>query len=73
MAGGSAAGARSRATEGSSKPARRGIQVIARAANILRTLEAENQGLSLSQIAERVGWPGPRCSTSSPNCSSRTL
>ncbi len=59
MAGGSAAGARSANTEGSSKPARRGIQVIARAANILRTLEAENQGLSLSQIAERVGLARP--------------
>jgi DNA-binding IclR family transcriptional regulator len=31
------------------------IQVIARAANILRTLEGESAGLSLGQIGERVG------------------
>ena len=34
---------------------RSGIQVIARAADILRTLEAAPDGLSLGQIAERVG------------------
>jgi DNA-binding IclR family transcriptional regulator len=32
-----------------------GIQVIARAAEILRALETEPQGLSLGQLAERVG------------------
>jgi len=35
--------------------ARSGVQVIARAARILRSLEGESQGLSLSEIAERVG------------------
>lgn len=34
-----------------------GIQVIARAANILRVLENENDGLSLAQIASRVELP----------------
>ncbi len=34
-----------------------GIQVIARAAAILRALEDEPQGLSLGQLAERVGLP----------------
>lgn len=42
------------------KPARRrGIQVIARAANILRALEKEPGGLTLSQIAECVGLARP--------------
>jgi DNA-binding IclR family transcriptional regulator len=36
---------------------RGGIQVIARAAAILRSLKNENDGLSLSQIAEKVGLP----------------
>lgn len=35
--------------------ARQGIQVIARAAAVLRALESEPDGLSLAQIAERVG------------------
>lgn len=34
---------------------RQGIQVIARAAAVLRALEDEPEGLSLAQIAERVG------------------
>ena len=34
-----------------------GIQVIARAARILRELENEHDGLSLGQIAKRVGLP----------------
>jgi DNA-binding IclR family transcriptional regulator len=34
---------------------RQGIQVIARAASVLRALEGEASGLSLAQIAERVG------------------
>lgn len=34
-----------------------GVQVIARAADILRTLKNEPKGLSLGQIAERVGLP----------------
>lgn len=37
--------------------ARSGIQVIARAAAILRALKNENDGLSLGQIAERVDLP----------------
>ncbi|MBX9456853.1 MAG: IclR family transcriptional regulator [Rhizobium sp.] len=37
--------------------ARSGIQVIARAASILRALKNENDGLSLGQIAERVDLP----------------
>jgi len=36
---------------------RQGIQVIARAANILRALENEKDGLSLGQIAKRVELP----------------
>ncbi len=36
---------------------RSGIQVITRAANILRALENETNGLSLSEIAIRVGLP----------------
>jgi DNA-binding IclR family transcriptional regulator len=35
----------------------RGIQVIARAAEVMRTLYGEPRGLSLAQIAERVGLP----------------
>lgn len=35
--------------------ARNGVQVISRAAQILRALEANPEGLSLAQIAERVG------------------
>jgi IclR family transcriptional regulator, acetate operon repressor len=34
-----------------------GVQVIARAAKVLRALESEPQGLSLAQLAERVGLP----------------
>jgi DNA-binding IclR family transcriptional regulator len=34
-----------------------GVQVIARAAQMLRALEGEPRGLSLAQIAERVGLP----------------
>lgn len=36
------------------KPSQKGIQVIARAASILRALENEPDGLSLGQIAQRV-------------------
>lgn len=39
------------------KTDRNGIQVIARAAAILRALKDEPKGLSLGQIAERVGLP----------------
>lgn len=34
-----------------------GVQVISRAADILRSLKDEHKGLSLGQIAERVGLP----------------
>jgi DNA-binding IclR family transcriptional regulator len=34
-----------------------GVQVIARAAQLLRALDSEPHGLSLSQLAERVGLP----------------
>ncbi|MBW6496043.1 MAG: IclR family transcriptional regulator [Burkholderiaceae bacterium] len=34
-----------------------GIQVIARAADVLRALKHENTGMSLGQIADRVGLP----------------
>lgn len=34
-----------------------GIQVLSRAADILRALKADNRGLSLGRIAERVGLP----------------
>jgi IclR family transcriptional regulator, acetate operon repressor len=34
-----------------------GVQVIARAAQLLRALEGEPQGLSLAQLSERVGLP----------------
>lgn len=34
---------------------RHSVQVIARAANVLRGLEGENEGLSLGQIAQRLG------------------
>jgi IclR family acetate operon transcriptional repressor len=37
--------------------ARQGIQVIARAASVLRALEGEEDGLSLGKIAQRVGLP----------------
>ena len=36
---------------------RNGIQVIARAASVLRALKGTPQGMSLGQIAERVGLP----------------
>lgn len=35
--------------------AKNGVQVIARAAKVLRALEGESDGLSLAQIAQRVG------------------
>ena len=41
----------------SESSARAGIQVIARAAKILRILESERDGLSLGQIAKRAGLP----------------
>ena len=41
----------------SNGPSRQGIQVIARAAAILRALENESEGLSLGQIAKRVDLP----------------
>ncbi|GAJ96569.1 IclR family transcriptional regulator [Agrobacterium rhizogenes] len=41
----------------SNDDSRSGIQVIARAAAILRSLKNESDGLSLGQIAERVGLP----------------
>lgn len=40
-----------------SSNSRKGIQVIARAASILRSLENENDGLSLAQIAKKVDLP----------------
>lgn len=36
---------------------RRGVQVVARAADILRALEGHDQGLSLGQLAERLRLP----------------
>jgi DNA-binding IclR family transcriptional regulator len=39
------------------KRGRQGIQVIARAASVLRALENEKNGLSLGQIAKRVSLP----------------
>jgi DNA-binding IclR family transcriptional regulator len=39
----------------SAEDTRQGIQVIARAASVLRALEGEEGGLSLAQIAQRVG------------------
>ena len=44
-------------TEPAESKSRQGIQVIARAARVLRTLENEKDGLSLGQIAKRVGLP----------------
>lgn len=41
----------------SGEDSRSGIQVIARAAAILRSLKNESEGLSLGQIADRVGLP----------------
>lgn len=43
--------------EPESSSTRSGIQVIARAASILRALENENDGLSLAQIAKKVDLP----------------
>ncbi len=43
--------------EKSPTKSRQGIQVIARAASVLRALENEPEGLSLSQIAKRVNLP----------------
>ena len=44
-------------TEISEKKGRNGIQVIARAADILRALKADQSGMSLGQIADSVGLP----------------
>jgi DNA-binding IclR family transcriptional regulator len=44
-------------SETSDKQGRNGIQVIARAAEILRALKADQTGMSLGQIAESVGLP----------------
>lgn len=44
-----------RPMQNESKGPRSGIQVIARAASVLRALESEPDGLSLGEIAERVG------------------
>jgi DNA-binding IclR family transcriptional regulator len=38
-------------------PPANGVQVIARAAQILRALDGEPEGLSLSQLSERLGLP----------------
>ena len=43
--------------EGTGSRNRQGIQVIARAASVLRVLENEKDGLSLGQIAKRVDLP----------------
>lgn len=42
------------AGQSTSQPAGQSVQVIARAANVLRALEGEDSGLSLAQIAKRV-------------------
>ncbi len=42
------------------QPNRSSVQVISRAAKILRTLRDHPKGLSLSQITKEVGWPGQR-------------
>ena len=42
-------------TSSNKNPGTRGIQVIARAANVLRSLERESEGLSLREIADKVG------------------
>ncbi len=34
-----------------------GVQVIARVGQVLRALDGENQGLSLAQLADRIGLP----------------
>ena len=34
-----------------------GVQVIARVGQVLRALDGETQGLSLAQLADRVGLP----------------
>jgi len=44
-----------KAPDTSEEPSKHSIQVITRAANVLRALEGEESGLSLGQIAERVG------------------
>jgi len=44
------AGARSPESQG-------GVQVIARVGQVLRALDGENQGLSLAQLADRIGLP----------------
>jgi DNA-binding IclR family transcriptional regulator len=48
------AGRSPRATSAGARP---GIQVIARAADILRALEGKNQGLSLGQLAKELSLP----------------
>lgn len=45
------------AIEDAENPARNGIQVIARAASILRTLAGRHRGASLGDIAKAVGLP----------------
>lgn len=42
---------------GRQSPEGHGVQVIARAAQLLRALDSEPHGLSLSQLADRVGLP----------------
>lgn len=50
-----ATGVKKAAANTTSGEARQSIQVIARAARVLRALEGEENGLSLGQIAQRVG------------------
>jgi DNA-binding IclR family transcriptional regulator len=50
-----AAGLNIRATEDEDKSGGLGVQVIARAASVLRALEGKPEGLSLGQIAREVG------------------
>ena len=49
------------------------VQVIARAAAILRALEDEADGLSLGQIAQRVNLRARRCSASWPRSRRRNF
>ncbi|MGI9203902.1 MAG: IclR family transcriptional regulator [Woeseiaceae bacterium] len=44
-------------TENRKSPPRQGVQVIARAAEIMRALENEDDGLSLGQLAKRLQLP----------------
>ena len=45
----------SRPTAATSDGPKQSIQVLSRAANVLRALEGEPEGLSLGQISQRVG------------------